>query len=177
MNGLIYMYNPTTINGILRQTIITIIDIRYLLVSLVVWSGLFIYATFSITQSQYFFLISVRDYRTCILCIVWDINGVYLIHTLITAFYFCNIVELICSILSHPHKNYFFYLHIIYFLQVCFGTAVYCGSKINIARTKSIKCEQLVMSVSVTFMVSMWEKWRSPWQPKQVPGSPACRIE
>ena len=81
MNGLIYMYNPTTINGILRHTIITIIDIRYLLVSLVVRSGLFIYATFSITQSQYFFLISVRDYRTCILCIVWDISMVFILST------------------------------------------------------------------------------------------------
>ena len=102
-------------------------------------------------------------------------NGNYLIHASIAAFYFCNIVELICSILTHPQINYFFYLHI-YYLQVCFGTALYCGSKINIAKTESIKCKQLVLSVSVTLMVSMCEKWRSPWQPKQHPGSPASAL-
>ena len=54
--------------GIVRHTINTIIvDIRYLLFSLVVRSGLVIYATFSVTQSQYCFSKSfVEDYQTCI---------------------------------------------------------------------------------------------------------------
>ena len=108
MNGLIYMYNPTTISSIIRHTIITIIDIRYLLFSLMARSGLIIYATFSITQSPYFFLNFCRRLSVLrLVCCLGYIDGVYLFHAFITTFYFFLIVELIFSICSHPHIYYF----------------------------------------------------------------------
>ena len=131
---------------------------------------------FDNSKSIFFFQIFCwRLSDSHLVCSVGYINGVHLFHVLIAVFFI--IVELICSILSHPHINYFIIFTSYFFYKLSLKQLYTVEAKWMSQKMKSIKCKQLVMSVSVTLMVSIWEKWRSPWQPKQLPGSPASPIE
>ena len=155
MNGLIYMYNPTTISGIIRHTIITNINIRYLLFSLIARSGLIIYATFLITQSPYFFLNFWRrlsDLR--LVCSLGYIDGVYLFHAFITVF-----------------------THHLFFTSWLWLSRILWKQNKRCKKQNQLLCKQIVLSVSVTLMVAIWDKWLSPWQRKQLPGSQASPIK
>ena len=77
---------------------------------------------------------------------------------------FVNIVELIYSTLSLPHKK------LVFFSQVCFDTAIYCGSTIHNAKNQNEwNASQTTHLLSLLIYGHNVAKLHTHWQP---PGAP-----